>query len=75
MSGTPIIPARYSGTCPLCADRWQQNQPITPFSDTSEYVGRWGHPGCVAADEMGLPSVEAARERIDAIRADLKGRA
>jgi hypothetical protein len=70
MSDQRIIPSRFSNVCPLCAQRWQQGAPISPFSDQGEYVGRWGHPACVAADEMGLPSAEGARERIAAIRAE-----
>ena len=68
-----VIPARFGGECPVCAQRWTQNTPIRPFGDSSVHVGRWGHPACVALDEMGLPSVESARERIAAIRESLKG--
>ena len=72
MSDRPIIPSRFSGVCPLCAQRWMTNAPIAPFSERSEHVGRWGHPACVAADDLGLPSAEEARERIAAIRAAMK---
>lgn len=71
MSSTPIIPARFAGTCPLCVERWTAGTPIAPFRDTGEHAGRWGHPGCVTADGMGLPSVDAVKDRIAAIRAEL----
>ena len=74
MTDRPIIPSRFAGSCPLCAQRWTTNTPITPFSDRSEYVGRWGHPACVAADDLGLPSAEEARERIKSIRAGLQAK-
>ena len=67
-----VIPARFAGACPLCSLRWQKLAPIAPFPERSEHAGRWGHPACVAADEMGLPSMEAAKERIAAIREKLK---
>ena len=67
-----IIPSRYAGTCALCESHWTTGTPIAPFPDSSDHAGRWGHPACVAADGIGLPSAEAARERIAAIRERLR---
>lgn len=74
MSELRIIPSRFAGTCPLCAGRWLAAQPIAPFSEHGEFPGRWGHPACVTADLMGLPSVESARERIAQIRETLEAK-
>lgn len=65
---SPIIAARFSGTCALCEARWTPGAPIAPFGATSKHSGQWGHPACVAADGMGLPSTDALRDRIDQIR-------
>lgn len=59
-----IVPSRYAGTCALCLSAWNTGTPIAPFGDTSEHAGRWGHPACVSVDEMGLPSVDAVKERV-----------
>lgn len=66
-----IIPARFAGTCRLCHATWTAGTPIAPFPDSSQHAGGWGHPACIAADEMGAPSVEVARERIAQIRQSL----
>lgn len=68
---TPIIAARFSGTCALCDARWTPGTPIAPFGARSDHSGQWGHPACVAADEMGAPSVDALRDRIGQIRREL----
>lgn len=70
---TPIIPARFSGRCALCEARWSAGTPIAPFGAKSKRGGQWGHPACVAADEMGAPSVEAAKRRLSAIRESAGG--
>ena len=71
MTDLRIIPSRYAGSCALCLESWKTGTPIAPFPDSSEHVGRWGHPACVAAAAMGLPSTEAAKARIADIRAKL----
>lgn len=73
MSDLRIFASRFPGRCPLCAERWSVGTPLAYFRTGSEYDGRVGHPACVTADELGLPSVEEARERIAAIRSTLGG--
>lgn len=67
------VAARYGGTCPTCRRRWAKGDPITAYGDSSEHVDRWGHPACVAADDLGYPSADDARQRIDVARQALAG--